>query len=734
MLADTDVEHGGIAAVQIPNMEEPFSLGLPPEILVLRDKALALHQQRGPVPLPLPEISLIDASSWRTHSEDEDWLIWRARRCAERLRHIPLDIESGERIVGKPRLRDPLPAEEERLEQARAVLASMPAYPGGDCGHFHPDFEKLFHVGLGGISEEIETRQRETSADAGKRTFYEACGIALKGMSAYVERVGDACEEMAPRAGEASSSWPELASICRRVAWEPPATFHEAIQLMFMAQVALWFGEDHGLTSPGRLDRTLRRFYEADIATERITRREAFELICCLYINLNRILHTGSAVAVMVGGRDRMGQTVANELTYLCLAARLATKLVYPTVALAWHDDLPPDLMDFSVQMLTTGSGDPAFFNDDLIGEGLREHGVSEEDSHDYMNSTCVEIKVVGRSNMWVTAPYFNCPQSLLETMEGVMKGELPVPGTLRALTELVRENLARKVAQAAFHLDQVWRDRAEHGCFPLASCFILDCLEKGLDFDRGGARYNWVENSFVGLANLVDSLLAIHHLVYEKEELSLAQFYTVLQDDFEGHEALRQRILNTLPKYGNDRDLPDQLALEWASFLIETTESNTVGHHRYVPGFFCWVMHERMGSETGATPDGRRAFWPLADGAGAAQGREKRGPTASVLSTTKWYHRRAIGGLVHNAKFSKKLLETEENRQALRNLIETYLRRGGFEIQINVVGKETLLAAREDPEQYPDLLVRVAGYSDYFVTLPANMQEEIIARTEHTL
>ena len=164
----------------------------------------------------------------------------------------------------------------------------------------------------------------------------------------------------------------------------------------------------------------------------------------------------------------------------------------------------------------------------------------------------------------------------------------------------------------------------------------------------------------------------------------------------------------------------------------MDTSEANTVATHRYVPGFFCWVMHAHMGAQTGATPDGRRAFWPLADGAGAAQGREAHGPTASVLSTTCWSHRRALGGLVHNVKFPRGLLQGETERRALRDLVETYLTRGGFEIQINAVGRETLLEARDQPELHPDLLVRVAGYSDYFVKLSPKMQEEIIARTEH--
>jgi formate C-acetyltransferase len=307
-------------------------------------------------------------------------------------------------------------------------------------------------------------------------------------------------------------------------------------------------------------------------------------------------------------------------------------------------------------------------------------------------------------------------------------------PASFAELAEQVRRNLAGKVRAAAESADRTWTQRAKTACFPLASCFIADCIEKGQDFDRGGARYNWVENAFVGLANLADSLLAVRHLVYEQHEFGLKDFHAILQRNYEGHETLRQRILNLLPHYGTDNPEADTLATEWADFLIQTTEANTVGPHRYVPGFFCWIIHERFGRETGATPDGRLACWPLADGAGAAQGRELNGPTASVLSTTAWSHRPVLGGLVHNLKLSKSMLRNTSNLTAARRVIETYLRRGGFEIQVNVVGRDTLLEAQAHPEQYQDLLVRVAGYTDYFVHLNPNMQSEVIARTEHAV
>jgi pyruvate-formate lyase len=475
------------------------------------------------------------------------------------------------------------------------------------------------------------------------------------------------------------------------------------------------------------MDQTLRPFYEADLAAGRIDARGAFDLICCLYIQGNMILGAGSAISVMVGGRDRTGRDATNDLTYLCLAARSATRLVYPTVGLAWHDGTPQELTDFACRMIVTGIGDPAFFNDELISRGLRDHGVSIEDSYDYMNSTCVEIKVVGASHVWVTAPYFNCPKAMLEVMARIASAADGQPATFSEFKDLVKLRLAETVTAEAQKQDAVWHQRALTGGFPLASSLVRDCLDQGKDFDRGGARYNWVENSFVGLANLVDGLVAVDRLVYGTREL-------IVKCDFQGHEGLRRRILNQFPCYGTDDEEADRIAVEMAEFLEDTTESNVVGLHPYVPGFFCFVLHEHLGSETGATPDGRRSGFPLADGAGASQGRERKGPTASLLSTTKWNHRRALGGIVQNIRFAKNTFRSPQDIAALRHLAETYLGRGGFELQINVVGSETLRDAQAHPDLYKDLLVRVAGYSDYFVHLNRNMQEEVIQRTEHLL
>jgi formate C-acetyltransferase len=719
------------SALRIPGLAEPLSGALSAPLQALRERALQV--QRGPCP-GIPEITLADARAWQAHTPDEDWLTWRARRCAERLRALPFELEAGEVIIGKPRFRAPTPAEELELQKARAILSTVPPFPGGDPGHFHPDYETLLRLGVPGLLCRVRDLRGRPGITAEQRVFYDACGIVMEGLAVFIDRAAAACLSQAAATPSEARRWTDLALVCRGIASGPPRTFHEAIQLLFLTEIALWFAEDHGLASPGRLDRTLLPFYVRDLASGETTPERAFELICCLYIHMNRILWPGSAVAVMVGGRDAAGRDITNDLTYLCLAARATTRLVYPTVGLAWHPDTPDELMDFSLRLLATGLGDPALFNDDLIAEGLRDHGVRPEDLRNYMNSTCVEIKVVGTSNMWVTAPYFNCPQALLDVLGQIARGASAAPASFADLRGLVRERLTSTVSAAARSLDAVWNARAERGCFPLASCLIRDCLERGMDFDRGGARYHWVENSFVGLANLVDSLLAIQVLVFDEQALTLADLQAALQADFAGHEPLRQRLLNGVPKYGNDDARADALARDWADFLSETTEAQSVGGHRYVPGFFCWVMHERLGSQTGATPDGRHAGTPLADGAGAAQGRELSGPTAAVLSTTCWSHRKALGGLVHNLKFSRTLLDSAAARRAARTVIETYLRRGGFEIQVNVVGRETLLAAQARPELYQDLLVRVAGYSDYFVHLNRATQDEVIARNEHAV
>jgi formate C-acetyltransferase len=296
------------------------------------------------------------------------------------------------------------------------------------------------------------------------------------------------------------------------------------------------------------------------------------------------------------------------------------------------------------------------------------------------------------------------------------------------------RARLARAIGKGVARQDAWRRARQRSMRRPLQSVFTRDCIARGRDLEEGGARYNWIECSFIGLANLADALYVIREEVYRQKRLSLAELMVVLDADFEGFEAVRQRFLNGYPKYGQDVAEVDNLVADMMSFVSETCSTFSVSpdDSPYVPGAFAWIKHEQLGRETGATPDGRKAGFPFADGCGPAQGRETRGPTAAVLSVTRWDHSRMIGGLAMNLKFNSALFDTAEGFESLKQLIMTYLARGGFEVQVNVVNSEVLRKARVHPEQYRDLIVRIGGYSDYFTRLSPEMQDELIERTEY--
>ncbi len=685
---------------------------------------------------------IAEAEWWERFRDEPSRLIRRARRVAHLLRALPLEVWPDELIVGRPDFRDPTPEERARVAWAEAVCKEIQPRVGGDHGHFQANHRKLLRLGIGGLRREVAERRAAVSPDdpraAEKDVFYRACDVALEGFANLARRVGDACQAQAdamPTGEPDRDNMLELAGMCHRLAHEPARTFHEAVQLIHLCIIALWFGEDHGLNVPGRLDRTLWAYYRADLDAGRITPRRAQELIDCLYLQINAYCPKGLAVSVLVGGTDADGRDVTNDLSTMCIRAADHTRLAYPTVGICWHEGTPRALLAYGCEVIRTGQGNPAIFNDRVITTALRERGFAPADACEYINSTCVEITTAGNSNLWVASPYYNTTGVLREIMDEVADGRLAEPATFDELLAVYKRRLADRVAVSASELDKVWRHRAANGGQPLQSCLMDDCLERGLDFDAGGARYNGVECSFVGLANLTDGCIAIKKLVYEQRRMTLASYADVLRDDFQGHEPLRQEILKRLPKYGNDEPEPDALAADFVGHFNDCCAAHRIGEegHPYYPGMFCWIMHGRLGAETGATPDGRRAGRAFADGAGPAQGRERRGPTAAIRSTTRWDHGPMLGGVVLNLKFTRSALSGETSLVRLAELIETYMRLGGFEVQVNVVDADVLRDARACPEQHRDLIVRVAGYSDYFVNLEPVLQDEVIARTEYT-
>ncbi|MBN1247893.1 MAG: hypothetical protein JXC32_09560 [Anaerolineae bacterium] len=698
-------------------------------IATLRDRVLSTKDAAQLY--RLRDTPLVDARSLRASEAESSWTLRRGMLTRDRLMAMRFEINDPELFVGRLAPAEVAPSAE--TEAARAYLAGYALDFPGQTGHCELDLAPLMRLGLDGLSGEVRARRDAWAAGARVTdpAVVESFLLALEGLSTMIEGAAATVEAAIAEAGPGRQRELEvLADTCRAIAHKPPASFLEAIQLLWFVLVSVMNADRAWLVVPGHLDRTLWPFYRDDVARGVLTAERALMLVEHLYIAVNAYIPDGLAMSVMVGGRDAAGNDVTNRLSYLCLEALRRTRMIYPTVGVCWHEGTPDDLVDLTVALMGQGYPTPAFFGDATIQRGLHTLGVPGDEACRYINSTCVEITPSGASNVWVASPYYNTCGLLLE--EIAAQADDPAP-TFEAFVDRYHRRLGDAVGEGAGAQNVTRRARADGMRRPLQSVFTRDCLARGQDIEAGGARYNWVECSFIGLANLADALYVVREEVYRHGRLTLAQLKAILDADYEGLEATRQRFLNGYPKYGQGNDDIDSLLARTIGFVTETCAGFSMAPDGspYVPGAFAWVMHEQLGRQTGATPDGRRAGFPFADGCGPAQGRESCGPTAAVLSVTGWDHSRMIGGLAYNLKFNSALFRSQDGYTGLKALILTYLQRGGFEVQVNVVDGETLKAARAHPELYRDLIVRIGGYADYFTRLSPEMQDELILRTE---
>ena len=713
-------------------------------------RAHALEQLACPPPV---EPQLLQGRAWLATAGEPWTVVRRARVTAAILTGLTPIIDDGELLAGKFCRRALTPDETAELASFKSAAEPAMAPVLGQRAHMAIDIEKLLRLGIRELQRSIEGyRARLDPArpeDLEQDAFYRACLIALDGVCVYAQRYAELAAGLASAEPDPTrrAELENLAAVCRRVPEYPARTFHEAVQAVHFVTFCLCAGQRMLLFQLGRPDRYLLPFYRRDLAAGRLTPADAQELIDCLGIMLSEYTPRGLAVGWMLGGRDASGMDVCNELTALFLDSIDHVRLSYPAVGLCWTPDTPRPIMAQVSRLLAAGLTHPALFNDDVITAGLMEAGLPPAEACLYQHSTCVEITPIASSNVYVASPYINLVQLLHDTLglPPTAPASAPVgepltastgerPETFEALLAGYRLRLAAAVRQAVIDQNTIQATRRYNGGFPLLSCFVNDCLARGCDIDQGGARYNWIEPSFVGLANLVDSLAAIRQFVYEERALGLDELVKILACNFAGREDLRLMLLNRAPKYGNDDERVDELAVQVTDWIRDEVRHYT-GYlgGRYLSGFFCWIMHEQLGRLTCASADGRRTGFPLGDGSGPAQGRERGGPTAALLSATRWDHTPHLGGIAVNLRFSRPR-DAGGFASSLVELVETYLGRGGFEVQVNVVDQATLLAARDRPEQYRDLVVRIGGYSDYFVGLSREMQDEIILRSEHAL
>ncbi|MHB0938980.1 MAG: pyruvate formate lyase family protein [Armatimonadota bacterium] len=715
-------------------MQTTVDVGATPRVERLRERALdKVHGWEWP-----PEKELFAGRSWLASGGEGSLIVRRGLVAGGILRGLTPVIDDDELLVGKYYHR-PLTAEEQE-EFDRWCRYGHPAMPKayGQRAHMAIDYALLLREGVAGIRAQI-ARYRERldlaqPADLEKDDFYRACLHALDGLTELSWKYAELAEAQAERAApERAAELREIARICRKVPESPAETFHEALQAAHFVTFCMCAGNQMALFQLGRPDRYLLPYYRRDLAEGRLTEERAQELIDCLGILLNEYTPRGLAVGLMVGGRDENGADATNALSYLFVRSVGHVRLAYPGVGLCWHPEMPSDLMALASRLLARGYSHPALFNDEVITRGLLELGLPHRDACLYIHSTCVEITPVAISNVYVASPYYNLVQCLHDVLgipqPGGEPGEPPEIGSFDDLLSRYRARLSALIGQGVLAENRSMLSRAQGGGYPLLSCFVNDCLARGKDIDHGGARANWIESSFVGLANLADALAAIRQTVFEEQTLTLERLRAALLADFAGCDDVRA-LLARAPKYGNDDDGVDEL-VGWVTGMLreECAKHRSYWGDPVVPGLFCWIMHEELGRHTAASADGRAAGFPFADGSGPAQGRERLGPTAAVRSATKWDHSPMIGGIAVNLRFHPD--DPERLAAPLQQTLETFLRLGGFEAQVNVVSAETLRDAQAHPERHRGLVVRVAGYSDYFVGLAPNMQAEVIARTE---
>ena len=429
----------------------------------------------------------------------------------------------------------------------------------------------------------------------------------------------------------------------------------------------------------------------------------------------------------------------------MCIKAIETTGLVNPSVAICYNEAIPDDLFTLCLEMIEKGYTRPSIFNDDIIIKGLRQAGVSDEDSNYYIHSTCVEITPIAASNILVATPYINLNKGL----EYIFNNGEKMFGNDFLRKEITTQNLSELDTFEKFYsttkamidnilkgeLEKIQSDvlyRKRYSSLPLVSCFINDCLEMGKDSANDGARYSFIYPCFPGFINLIDSILAIKKVVYDEKRVTLEEIRDAMKGNFDGEERLRAFLLNKCPKFGNDIEESDEIGKDLFLYIKdELKQFNTcIRNGSFHPSYFAWIMHGVFGSCSAATPDGRKQAEALSECLGSVQGMDKSGPIALMRSTSKIPQHYGIGGIATNFRFSKKFMH--EGFEQIKAFIKEFMRNGNFEAQFNVVDQQTLYDALEHPEKHKTLLVRIAGYSDYFVNLSPIIQREVISRLEH--
>ncbi|MFI5096624.1 MAG: trans-4-hydroxy-L-proline dehydratase [Candidatus Acidiferrales bacterium] len=592
-----------------------------------------------------------------------------------------------------------------------------------------------------------------------KQQELKAMAIAADAVIRYAERHAELADELAAREKDPvrREELHTISDICLHVPGNPPRNFREALQAYWFVHLGVVIElNTWDSFNPGRLDQNLFPFYDRDLQSGALTREQARELLQCFWVKFNNqpappkvgvtAAESGTYTDfanINTGGLQPDGSDGVNELTYLILEVIDEMRLLQPSSNLQLSMKNPNRFLKRGLEIVRKGWGQPSIFNADMVVEELLRQGKSLEDARRGGISGCVESGAFGREACILTG-YFNLPKVLEITLNngvdprtgkkiGVESGDPREFKTYDEMFAAFRRQLHHFVETKIRGNNVIERLYADYMPAPFLSLLIEDCIANGKDYNDGGPRYNTTYIMGVAPGTCTDSLAAIKYHVFDHHSVTMDDLFRALRDDFQSWEALRLRLWNKTPKYGNDNDYADDILQSVFTVFYDEINGrpNTKGGF-YRVNYLSTTCHVYFGSLTGATPDGRKAWEPHSDGISPVQGADRYGPTAVLQSAAKMDHART-GGTLLNQKFTPAVVEGQEGIDHLTHLVRTYFKLGGHHIQFNVVNAATLREAQKHPEQHRDLIVRVAGYSDYFCDLSKALQDEIIARTEQT-
>ncbi len=643
----------------------------------------------------------------------------------------------------------------------------------GDA-HLAVNYERILSEGLEGYKKRVQICLEKldlTDPDSiDKYVFYKAVLIVIQAVDDFAKRYSKLAKELAMKQEDEKrkEELMEISRICSQVPYKPATSFYEAIQAVWFIQLILQIESNGHSLSYGRFDQYMYPYYKNDIENKKITEDQALELLTCLWIKtltINKVRsqsHTLSSAGspmyqnVTIGGQTTDKQDAVNDLSFLVLKSVAQTRLTQPNLTVRYHAYLNQTFFDECIEVMKLGFGMPALNNDEVIIPSFIHWGVKEEDAYNYSAIGCVETAVPGKWGYRCTGmSYINFPRVLLCVMNNGVdlttnKRFLKGYGYFKDMTsyeELMKawDLSIREMTRYSVIVENAI-DKASERDVPDVLCSALtdDCIARGKTIKEGGAVYDFISGLQVGIANMADSLCAIKELVFEQKKITPEQLWNAILDDFQSEEnkQIQDMLIHDASKYGNDQDEVDLLVVEaYASYLDEIKKYPNTRYHRGPIGGIRYGGTSSISANVGqgmgtmATPDGRNAYEPLAEGCSPAHNADKNGPTAVFKSVSKLPTEKITGGVLLNQKMAPQMLSTPESKQKLEMLIRAFFNRlHGYHVQYNIVSKETLIDAQIHPEKHKDLIVRVAGYSAFFNVLSKKTQDDIIGRTEQTL